>query len=85
MCSSYYYMGELFKKENELQKARAFFSKIIQIWRKFILENDFDQMHEYKTTCIEPIYYEEADQHLRNMLIFFEMEFGQHNSVTAEC
>lgn len=61
MCSSYYYMGELFKKENELQKAKAFFGKIITIWRKFILEYDFDQMHEYTATCIEPIYYEEAD------------------------
>lgn len=61
MCSSYYYMGELFKKENENQQAKAFFQKIIQIWRKFILENDFDQMHEYSTSCIEPIYYEEAD------------------------
>jgi len=42
-------------------------------------------MHDYNTTCIEPIYYEEADQHLRNMQIFFEMEFGPHNFVTADC
>jgi tetratricopeptide (TPR) repeat protein len=76
MGSSYYYMGELFKKEGEIQKAKAFFSKIIQIWHKFILENDFDQMQEYTYSQIEPIHYEEADQHLRNMLIFFEMEFG---------
>jgi tetratricopeptide (TPR) repeat protein len=76
MGSSYYYMGELFKKEGEIQKAKAFFSKIIQIWHKFILENDFDQMQEYTFSPIEPIHYEEADQHLRNMLIFFEMEFG---------
>ena len=85
MCSSYYYMGELFKKENELTKARAFFSKIIEIWKKFILKFDFDQMHEYNSTCIEPIYYEEADQHLRQMATFFEIEFGGHNSITAEC
>lgn len=42
MCSSYYYMGELFKKEGEVNKTKAFFQKIVQIWRKFILENDFD-------------------------------------------
>lgn len=47
MCSPYYYMGELFKKDGELQKAKAFYGKIIQIWRKFILELDFDQMQEY--------------------------------------
>jgi hypothetical protein len=35
-------MGELFKKEGEMNKAKAFYSKIIQIWRKFILDNDFD-------------------------------------------
>jgi hypothetical protein len=35
-------MGELFKKEGEVNKTKAFFQKIVQIWRKFILENDFD-------------------------------------------
>jgi hypothetical protein len=42
-------------------------------------------MQEYTYSQIEPIYYEEADQHLRQMLAFFETEFGQHHSVTAEC
>jgi len=54
-------MGELFKKEGEIQKAKAFFSKIIQIWHKFILDKDFDQMQEYTYSQIEPIHYEEAD------------------------
>lgn len=40
---------------------------------------------DWKYTMIDPIYYEEADQHLRNMLHFFELEFGAHETVTAEC
>ena len=40
---------------------------------------------DWKYTIIDPIYYEEADQHLRNMLHFFEMEYGPHDTVTAEC
>lgn len=42
-------------------------------------------MQEYTYSQIDTMMYEEADQHLRNMLIFFEMEFGQHHTVTAEC
>jgi hypothetical protein len=29
LCSSYYYMGELFKKEDQPHKARSFYQKII--------------------------------------------------------
>ncbi len=60
MCTSYFYMGELFKlramvtKEMEEKKeyerkmtqhrnAKSFFAKIIEIWKDFILQNDFDQ------------------------------------------
>lgn len=87
MCSAYYYMGDLFRKngENPNPKAKAFFSKIVQIWKAFILDSDFDPMQEYTYSCIEPIYYEEAEQHLRNMLIFFEMDLGQNHPATAEC
>lgn len=43
-------------------------------------------MEDYTFSKFEsPILYEEADQHLRNMLIFFEMEFGQHHTSAAEC
>jgi len=83
MCSSYYYMGDLFRKQGEIQKAKAFFSKIIQIWQKFIIENDFSRQSNQNE--IDEIHYLEAEQHLREMLIFFEMEFGQHHTVTAEC
>ena len=80
-------MGDLFRKngENPNPKAKAFFSKIVQIWKAFILDSDFDPMQEYTYSCIEPIYYEEAEQHLRNMLIFFEMDLGQNHPATAEC
>ena len=40
LCSSYYYMGELFKKDGNIHKAKSFYSKIIQIWKEFIIERD---------------------------------------------
>jgi TolA-binding protein len=47
LCSSYYYMGELFKKEGSVQKAKNFYSKIIQIWKQFIIEKDFNEMEDF--------------------------------------
>lgn len=87
MCSPYYYMGELFRRngDNPNPKAKAFFQKIVQIWKSFILQNDFDPMQEYNYSCIESIHYEEAEQHLSKMLIFFEMDLGQNHPATAEC
>ena len=55
MCSSYFYMGEVFRKQeegykqparqgkddNHHQNARAYYCMIAAIWRKFILKNDF--------------------------------------------
>jgi hypothetical protein len=48
MCASYFYMGEFFKQRAQrgqtaaFESAKAFFGKIIEIWRKHILQNDFD-------------------------------------------
>jgi len=33
-------MGELFRKEDSIQKARSYYQKIVQIWKKFITERD---------------------------------------------
>ena len=87
MSSSYYYMGEMFRKQGHSQyhSAKAYFGKIVSIWKKFVLEQDLHPDQDWKYSCIDSIYYEEADQHLRNMLHFFEMEFGPHENVTAEC
>lgn len=53
MCGSYFYMGELFKQRAQRSQsqeeaapweinARAFYVKIIEIWRKHILNHDLD-------------------------------------------
>mmetsp|Transcript_27900 Transcript_27900/g.26938 ORF Transcript_27900/g.26938 Transcript_27900/m.26938 type:complete len:208 (+) Transcript_27900:133-756(+) len=85
LCSSYYYMGELFKKEGSVQKARNFYAKIIQIWKTFIIEKDFNEMEDFKYSTIQDIYYEEAHEHLKNILVFFEIEYGPQDILTAEC
>ena len=33
---------------------------------------------------LKDVYYLEGDQHLRSMLMFFEMQFGLHDTATAE-
>lgn len=85
LCSSYYYMGEYFKKEGQIAKAKSFFQKIIQIWRKFIIEKDIGVIDDYNYSAIDRIYYEEAHEHLKNILVFFEIEFGPQEIVTADC
>ena len=42
LCSSYFYMGELFRKDQMNDEARSYYSKIVQIFKKFILENDLN-------------------------------------------
>jgi tetratricopeptide (TPR) repeat protein len=76
LCSSYYYMGEIFKKDGQVQKAKNYYQKIIQIWKKFIIEKDLGSIEDYNITVIDRYYYEEAHEHLKNILVFFEIEFG---------
>ena len=33
-------------------------------------------MEDFQYSTIEDIYYEEAHEHIKNILIFFEVEFG---------
>ena len=42
-------------------------------------------MVDYQIQNIEPLYYDEAEKHLHQILYFFEMEFGPHDVLTAEC
>jgi len=72
-------MGEVFKKEGQIINARNYYSKILQIWRKFILEKDMPSMDDYTYTTIDRYYYEEAQEHLRVILNFFEIEYGQQD------
>jgi len=72
-------MGEVFKKEGLSINARNFYQKIVQIWRKFITEKDLGSslmIEDYTYTAIDRYYYEEAQEHLRVILNFFEIEYG---------
>jgi len=86
LCASYFYLGEYYKKEGNVAAARAVFKKICENWVKFILNEDFEDVQGYANYSmnLKDIYYMEGEQHLRNMLIFFEMQFGLHDTVTAE-
>ena len=33
-------MGELFRKEDQIPQAKAYFQKIAQIWKNFIIDKD---------------------------------------------
>lgn len=76
-------MGELFRKEDSIQKARSFFSKIVSIWKNFIIDKDL-QFAEPRYSTIDVYYYQEAIQHLLVIKNFFENEFGPDNIGTAE-
>jgi F420-0:gamma-glutamyl ligase-like protein len=81
-------MGEVFKKEGLSINARNFYQKIVQIWRKFITEKDLGSslmIEDYTYTAIDRYYYEEAQEHLRVILNFFEIEYGAEDIQTAEC
>jgi len=64
-------MGELFRKEDSTMKARSFYSKICQIWKKFIMDKDLNMQNPLYST-IDEYYYHEAFQHLDVIKSFFE-------------
>lgn len=68
-----------------MHKAKNFYHKIIQIWKKFVIEKDLGQIEDYNYSAIDRIYYEEAHEHLKNILVTFEIEFGPQDVITAEC
>ena len=53
-------MGELFRKEDSIQKARSFFAKIVSIWKKFITEKDMQNSQNPMYSTIDEYYYHEA-------------------------
>ena len=46
LCSSYYYMGELFRQDDKISETRSIFSKIAEIWKNFIVEKDLQDMRD---------------------------------------
>lgn len=86
LCSSYYYLGSIFQQLGKKEETKSFYSKIIEVWKRFILEKDFKEEEGLQYTSIpDEIYYEEAKKHLQNILVFFEVEYGPQHQLTAEC
>jgi hypothetical protein len=61
LSSSYFYMGELFRAEDSATKARSFYQKIVNIWRRFIIEHDLrDDQDITQALAVDQYYYLEA-------------------------
>lgn len=67
-----------------MENAKAFFQKIIQIWKNFIIENDLT-VAEYNQVEIPLILYDEAEKHLTIILNWFREELGGYDNACAEC
>lgn len=86
LCSSYYYLANIFYKLGKKEETKSFYQKIVEIWKKHILENEVNEEEMPRESQIhEELYYEEAKDHLKNILGFFEVEYGPQHSLTAEC
>lgn len=86
LCSSYYYLASIFQKQGKKIETKSFFQKIVEIWKKHILEHEFNEEEQNEENQIEEeLLYEEAKEHLKNILGFFEVEYGPQHSLTAEC
>lgn len=81
LCSSYYYLASIFHKQGKKEETKSFYQKIVEIWKKHILENEFS---EEEQTRDYQIYFEEAKEHLKHILGFFEVEYGPEHTLTAE-
>mmetsp|Transcript_29981 Transcript_29981/g.45844 ORF Transcript_29981/g.45844 Transcript_29981/m.45844 type:complete len:94 (+) Transcript_29981:614-895(+) len=64
-----------------MQKAKSFYQKIVQIWKKFITEKD---MNMQAKEAVDQYYYLEAFQHMDVIKNFFENQYDPENISTAE-
>lgn len=85
LCKSYFYMGQLNQMSRQLINSKAFFQKIIQIWKNHIIENDLMIMAEYNQAEIPLILYDEAEKHLTYILNWYREELGGYDNACAEC
>jgi hypothetical protein len=76
VTSSYYYMGRVFIQKEELENAKSFYLKIIEIWKSFILEVDLRDLENYDSKSQDELYYLEARDQVQDILLFFENELG---------
>jgi len=88
VCSSYFYLGSIMQKQDKKEEASAFYQKIIEIWKKAIqgsLENQQALEDEGEDIKVVVSYYDEAKEYFKHILLFFEMELGPQDGLTAEC
>ena len=85
LCRSYFFMGQLFQQSRQMVNAKAFFTKIIQIWREYIINNDLTITAEYSQLEIPIILYKEAEKHLNFIHNWYRDELGNFDNACAEC
>jgi hypothetical protein len=76
VTSSYYYMGRVFIHEQKFEEAKSFYLKIIEIWKTFILERDLTDIEKYDIRTEDELYYLEAKEQVRDIILYFEQEYG---------
>lgn len=71
----------------ELHSAKAFYQKIVQIWKNHIIQNDLMVVDNYgqMDSGIPFILYDEAEKHLTIILNWFREELGGYDNACAEC
>ncbi len=72
LCSSYFYLGSIFNKQEKKEECKSFYQKIIEIWKKHIMS----ELEDEADPETDEIYFDEAKEHLKNILLFFEVELG---------
>jgi len=85
VTSSYYYMGKVFLQKQEAENAKSFFLKIIDIWRDFIVQRDLLDLDNFQDKSEDELYYWEAKDQIRDIILYFEEENGPQDPVMADC
>lgn len=83
LSSSYFNMGQLFYMREEPDKAKAFYLKICDIWKKYVLqEQEEENQANFENT---ELLVTEAYKHLYEVSSFLERNSDEQNKSTADC
>ena len=86
LCRSYFFMGQLFMQAGEANNAKAFYQKIVQIVKNFIIDIKFTTHgDDYQVPHLAPIVFDEAEKNMLMILQWYRQEFGAYDNATAEC
>jgi tetratricopeptide (TPR) repeat protein len=80
LSSSYFNMGQLFYQKDEPDKAKAFYLKICDIWKKYVLNPENTEEDENTALLID-----EAYKHLHEVNAFLERNSDENSTSTADC